>query len=195
MLHIDLLDKQRFLFADFCAVKNYKSQYSAENRHLILRTPTYFISNNKHFSTNLQISSRSLDTAINCETWNCHSGLYEDSGLERRNCRSAIWITTYCYCLCDIMSGDISTQGKNSHPSCIIKDIPQIKLKYKISAVPLKCRETSNKLSVFTQLRLHYTVRNCSDTHRGWHHWDRRGLQSTGRNNTYDELPCHLHLI
>ena len=112
----------------------------AENMYLILSTPTYSISHMKHFATNLQISSRSFDTTIDRESWNPRGAIYEDSSPERRNYRSVIWITTYCYCLCDIMSGDTSTQGKNSHPSCIIKDIPQVKLKYKISAVLLKCR-------------------------------------------------------
>ena len=137
MLDIDLLNEQRFLFANFCSVKNYKSCW----KHVFnFMTPTYFISYIKHFATNLQISSRSFDTTIDRESSNPRGAFYEDSSPERRNCRSVIWITTHCYCLCDIMSGDTSTQGKNSHPSCIIKDIPQVKLKYKISAVLLKCR-------------------------------------------------------
>ena len=81
----------------------YKSPYSAENMHIILCTPIYFISNIKHFLTNLQLS-RTLYTTINRESWNSHGGMYEDSSLEWTNRHSAVWITTYC--LCDIMSGD-----------------------------------------------------------------------------------------
>ena len=103
MLDIDLLNEQRFSFADLCAVKNYKSPHSAENRHLILCIHIYFISNIKHFLTNLQ-TSHSLYTTINHESWNSHGGMYEDSSLEWTNRHSAVWITTYC--LCDIISGD-----------------------------------------------------------------------------------------